>query len=93
MINWCGKMPGYDAKMWNDATSVATVMSFADVVDQFHVAYDNSVDDKFHVRSWKEDKDQSEIDSGVKDVKKLNRLHNQKQFKINPKVIHYATAI
>ena len=47
-IHWSGRMPGFNAKMWKDDTGVATVISFA---------YDNSVDDRFHVRSWEDDDD------------------------------------
>ena len=48
-------MPGLKAPMWNDESVVATVLSFADIADQFHVQYDNKIDNRFHVKSWKEE--------------------------------------
>ena len=42
-------------------TGVATVISFADIVDQYHVTYDNKVDDKFHIKSWEQDNDDVSI--------------------------------
>ena len=60
-LNWTGMIPGYNTKMWHDKTGVATILSFTDILDQFHVTYDNSIDDKFHVRSWKKEDDDVDI--------------------------------
>ena len=56
-----GTMPGLDAKVWTDKTGVANVFSFADIADQYHVTYDNKIEDAFHVKSWNKDKNDINI--------------------------------
>ena len=55
-----GKLAGFEAEMWKDATGMANMLSFAELADQCHVTDDNAVEDAFHVKEW------DEHDEGIK---------------------------
>ena len=44
-----GEVLGLDAKAWVDEESVANMFSFSDMIDQFHVTFDNKEEDAFNV--------------------------------------------
>ena len=48
-LNKQGEVIGLETRAWIDEQSVANIFGFSDIVDQYHVTFDNSKDDAFHV--------------------------------------------
>ena len=51
-IDKIGDLPGLIKKMWVDHTASATVLSFADLANQYHIQYDNKYIDTFFLQEW-----------------------------------------
>ena len=50
-INTRGTMHDLKTKVWTDEEGVANIFSFADLADQYHVQYDNNIEDAFVMTS------------------------------------------
>lgn len=48
-INKEGKVPGLNSKVWLDEQSIANIFSFSKLSNQYHIKYDNNIEDVFYV--------------------------------------------
>lgn len=52
ILNKCDKLPGLNAEVWHDKTGVTNILSFVDIVDQYHMTYNNVQEAAFFIHEW-----------------------------------------